>query len=174
MGRDERGPEVTAVFAGHATLKQMSEGLLDGSEQLRNACREILAHTGQLLKIFRLTDEEPEASHDSKHAASRVSLNTPTTRPSRILRLSKTDLVCLKDLFRDCIAMAEVFCSSSTSTGCQTAVSLLSAVRPARWARVVIAMRCSPASNTCRGGEVRFMFAPTEKFSITVWTAQYL
>ena len=39
------GQKVEAVFAGHATLKQMSEGLLDGSEQLRNACREYLAET---------------------------------------------------------------------------------------------------------------------------------
>ena len=41
------GQKVEAVFAGHATLTQMSEGLLDGSEQLRNACREYLAETTQ-------------------------------------------------------------------------------------------------------------------------------
>ena len=39
------GQKVEAVFAGHATLKQMSEGLLDGSDQLRKACREYLAET---------------------------------------------------------------------------------------------------------------------------------
>jgi hypothetical protein len=39
------GQKVDAVFKGHATLKQMSEGLLDGSEKLRNACQEFLSHT---------------------------------------------------------------------------------------------------------------------------------
>lgn len=39
------GQKVEAVFAGHATLKQMSEGLLDGSDQLRKACGEYLAET---------------------------------------------------------------------------------------------------------------------------------
>jgi len=39
------GEQVDAVYKGHATLKQMSEGLLDGSPELRSACREFLAHT---------------------------------------------------------------------------------------------------------------------------------
>ena len=39
------GQKVEAVFAGHATLKQMSEGLLDGSDQLRKACGEYLTET---------------------------------------------------------------------------------------------------------------------------------
>jgi hypothetical protein len=39
------GQKVDAVFAGHATLKQMSEGLLDGSDRLRNACRQYLTDT---------------------------------------------------------------------------------------------------------------------------------
>jgi hypothetical protein len=33
-----------AVRNGRATLKQLTEGLLDGSEELRNACREYLSH----------------------------------------------------------------------------------------------------------------------------------
>lgn len=37
------GQKVEAVFAGRATLKQMSEGLLDGSAQLRTVCWEYLA-----------------------------------------------------------------------------------------------------------------------------------
>jgi hypothetical protein len=37
--------KIDAVVAGRATLKQMSEGLLDGSEALRNACRAYLAET---------------------------------------------------------------------------------------------------------------------------------
>jgi hypothetical protein len=40
------GQKVDAVFRGQATLKQMSEGLLHGSEKLRDACRESLSHTG--------------------------------------------------------------------------------------------------------------------------------
>jgi hypothetical protein len=35
-----------AVRQGHATLKQMTEGLLDGPERLRQACRDFLSHTG--------------------------------------------------------------------------------------------------------------------------------
>lgn len=38
-----------AVRSGRATLKQLTEGLLDGSEELRNACREYLAHTNSSL-----------------------------------------------------------------------------------------------------------------------------
>ncbi len=37
------GQKIDAVLKGHATLTQMSEGLLDGSEKLRDACREFLA-----------------------------------------------------------------------------------------------------------------------------------
>jgi hypothetical protein len=37
--------KVEAVFSGRATLKQITEGLLDGSTKLRNACREHLANT---------------------------------------------------------------------------------------------------------------------------------
>lgn len=38
--------KVDAVCQGHATLNQMSEGLLDGPNELRNACRNFLSHTG--------------------------------------------------------------------------------------------------------------------------------
>jgi hypothetical protein len=40
------GRKVEAVVKGHATLKQMSEGLLDGSDQLRHACVEYLGDAG--------------------------------------------------------------------------------------------------------------------------------
>jgi hypothetical protein len=39
------GQKIEAVQRGHATLKQLSEGLLDGSERLRDSCREFLAET---------------------------------------------------------------------------------------------------------------------------------
>ena len=35
---------IDAVVTGRATLKQMSQGLLDGSEKLRRACQDSLAH----------------------------------------------------------------------------------------------------------------------------------
>ena len=40
------GRKIEAVVKGHATLKQMSEGLLDGSDQLRHACLEYLGDAG--------------------------------------------------------------------------------------------------------------------------------
>jgi len=53
------GQKVEAVFAGHATLKQMSEGLLDGSDQLRNACREYLAETKPSFENLSVDSDEP-------------------------------------------------------------------------------------------------------------------
>ena len=53
------GQKVEAVFAGHATLKQMSEGLLDGSDQLRNACREYLAETSPSFENLQRDPDEP-------------------------------------------------------------------------------------------------------------------
>ena len=54
------GQKVEAVFAGHATLKQMSEGLLDGSDQLRNACREYLAETSPSFENLPVDPDEPD------------------------------------------------------------------------------------------------------------------
>jgi hypothetical protein len=52
------GQKVGAVLAGHATLKQLSEGLLDGSDQLRHACREFLAETDPSFENLSV-DPEP-------------------------------------------------------------------------------------------------------------------
>lgn len=52
------GQKVDAVFRGQATLKQMSEGLLDGSDQLRNACRESLAGTGPAFENLPVDAEQ--------------------------------------------------------------------------------------------------------------------
>jgi hypothetical protein len=46
-----------AVLNGHATLRQVVEGLLDGSDQLREACREFLARADASLKEIRLEDD---------------------------------------------------------------------------------------------------------------------
>ena len=59
------GQKVEAVASGHATLKQMSEGLLDGSEQLRNACREVLADTGPSFENLPVDLEQPAAESNS-------------------------------------------------------------------------------------------------------------
>ena len=55
--------KVHAVLKGHATLKQMSEGLLDGSEELRRACQTSLAHTGPSFE--NLPVEADEVVHKS-------------------------------------------------------------------------------------------------------------
>jgi hypothetical protein len=51
--------KIDAVVTGHATLKQMSEGLLDGSDQLRNACREYLGDTSLSFENLPLDPPEP-------------------------------------------------------------------------------------------------------------------
>ena len=66
------GQKVEAVFAGHATLKQMSEGLLDGSDQLRNACREYLAETGPSFANLPVDPDEPDKAQQT------TALETPS------------------------------------------------------------------------------------------------
>jgi hypothetical protein len=51
------GQKLDAVLNGRATLKQISEGLLDGSEPLRRACHQFLAHTGSAFENFPATVE---------------------------------------------------------------------------------------------------------------------
>lgn len=52
------GQKVEAVLTGRATLKQMSDGLLDGSDQLRNACREFLAGAGPSFENLPVDPEQ--------------------------------------------------------------------------------------------------------------------
>lgn len=54
--------KIDTVLKGHATLKQMSEGLLDGSEALRRACQGSLAHT---LPSFENLPAESESDTQS-------------------------------------------------------------------------------------------------------------
>ena len=84
--------KIAAVFVGHATLKQMSEGLLDGSEQLRNACREILAHTGPTFENLPLDDEPPESSPETINAP-------PSDSPQRLDDKSQTHFPPIKNRF---------------------------------------------------------------------------
>jgi len=56
------GQKIAAVVGGRATLKQLTEGLLDGSELLRNACRDYLADAD--LSFTNLTvDRETNSSN---------------------------------------------------------------------------------------------------------------
>ena len=59
------GQKVDAVYQGHATLKQMSEGLLDGSEALRNACGEFLAHTDPSFENLVVEDNQLNSLADA-------------------------------------------------------------------------------------------------------------
>jgi hypothetical protein len=74
------GQKVDAVFKGHATLKQMSEGLLDGSEKLRNACQEFLSHTSP---SFENLPVEPDQQENSTISTART---RKRVRPRRITR----------------------------------------------------------------------------------------
>jgi len=80
------GQKLEAVLNGRATLKQISEGFLDGSEELRNACQHFLAHTGCTFENFpavteaeglnELAEELTEAARKQKtHAL--VATGTP-------------------------------------------------------------------------------------------------
>ena len=80
------GQKVDAVFAGHATLKQMSEGLLDGSDQLRNACREYLAETSPSFENLPVDPDEPD-----KIQQTRRQFEAP---PRRIIKNRVTHELC--------------------------------------------------------------------------------
>lgn len=59
------GQKVDAVYKSQATLKQMSEGLLDGSGELRNACREVLAHTDPSFETLAVDDGHLDSLADA-------------------------------------------------------------------------------------------------------------
>ena len=54
------GQKIDTVFKGHASLKQMSDGLLDDSEEMRQACRVWLAHTDPAFEKLPLSAERTE------------------------------------------------------------------------------------------------------------------
>jgi hypothetical protein len=78
------GQKVEAVAGGHATLNQMSEGLLDGSEQLRNACREFLAETDLSFANLPVSAEPEDKPHDS------ISNSQNTNSPRRVRNKSRS------------------------------------------------------------------------------------
>ena len=90
------GQKVDAVYKGQATLKQMSEGLLDGSDELRNACREILAHTDPSFENLVVDDGHLDSLADAlARAAQKLGSKTrPTTK-----RISRAATVQSKQRF---------------------------------------------------------------------------
>jgi hypothetical protein len=72
------GRKIEAVVKGHATLKQMSEGLLDGSDQLRHACLEYLGDAGLSFENLPL---DPAAVHNQGTSTSQSAL--PELIPSQ-------------------------------------------------------------------------------------------
>jgi hypothetical protein len=63
------GQKVDAVLRGQATLKQLSEGLLDGSEKLRNACRDFLAEPDPSFENLAVGLESPDFSDQANNAS---------------------------------------------------------------------------------------------------------
>ena len=72
------GEKVDAVYKGRATLKQMSEGLLDGSKDLHSACREILSHTDPSFDNFAV-ENHLNGLADATMAAQQLSSKTRRT-----------------------------------------------------------------------------------------------
>jgi len=78
------GQKVDAVYKGQATLQQMSEGLLDGSDELRKACREILAQTDPSFANLVVDDGHLDSLADALALAAEKlgSKTSPTTKRS--------------------------------------------------------------------------------------------
>jgi hypothetical protein len=68
--------KIDAVITGRATLKQMSEGLLDGSERLRRACQDSLAHLAPSFENLAI-DVQPDVEAENSVN------NKPAPRPQR-------------------------------------------------------------------------------------------
>ncbi len=85
--------KIAAVITGHATLKQMSQGLLDGTERLRRACQESLA---QLAPSFENLAVDPPADSHSDISGSNAS---GVQAHSRIRKRISTKLSARKQRF---------------------------------------------------------------------------
>ena len=79
-----------AVRSGRATLKQLTEGLLDGSDELRNACREYLAHTDASPEDISLdTDAGKSRSEETDLRDKVLKKRSPSKRKKKVLRTRK-------------------------------------------------------------------------------------
>ncbi len=98
MSKSDSGDELWAemtdaqkletVRHGEATLKQLAAGLLDGSEDLRVACRQCLAHTDDSLAGLYVPAESP--ADDKPTSDSCAHSPAPPSRASRTARESKS------------------------------------------------------------------------------------
>lgn len=71
------------VGKGSATLRQLTEGLLDGSDKLRDACRNFLVHTGTALEELpvKITSTPNDSSRQSSSSrAPEISKSLKTRR----------------------------------------------------------------------------------------------
>ena len=73
--------KIDAVITGRATLKLMSEGLLDGSEKLRRACQDSLAHLAPSLE--NLAVDVQDASPDTNVVAEPAKRSQRSTRKKK-------------------------------------------------------------------------------------------
>ena len=99
------GQKVDAVYKGQATLKQMSEGLLDGLDELRKACREILAHTDPSFENLVVDDGHLESLADALALAAQKlgSQTRPTTKRNQAAKLlQNSGLDCRRVSCRAC------------------------------------------------------------------------
>src|SRR5258708_33817184 len=75
--------EKTAVVVqGRATLRHLTEGLLDGPEQLRNACRDFLVNTGTALEGLPIKSQPAVRRSRPRKWTNRSSSNT--SRPVKV------------------------------------------------------------------------------------------
>jgi hypothetical protein len=84
------GRKIDAVVTGHATLKQMSEGLLDGSDQLRTACREYLADASLSFENLPLDPHESTTTGVSPDDLSQSELPRAETNETSIANAHQT------------------------------------------------------------------------------------
>ena len=81
---------IESVRDRRATLKEMVEGLLDGPDKLRKACREFLAHTDVCLEEIQFETEtdprQPEQpGRNPKEEAGRSKEESISDRPQGVL-----------------------------------------------------------------------------------------
>ena len=80
--------QTEAVLANRATLRQIVAGLLDGSDQLREACRQFLLHTDASLRDINVESEAnaeaaSTASDQARHERNELNLPDSLTSAPR-------------------------------------------------------------------------------------------
>lgn len=75
---------IDAVVTGRATLKQMSQGLLDGSEKLRRACQDSLAHLPPSLENLAVDTPQQTEKAEADPPAPKLSFPETQKRSKKI------------------------------------------------------------------------------------------